>query len=86
MNVRESPNFPPIILSFLWETIREIRIFFSVIFFRKRNSKTLYIMVEIDERDGLARQNKDVLNLDTLAADTPEVISRQVLSAKILYV
>ena len=43
-------------------------------------------MVEIDERDGLARQNKDVLNLDTLAADTPEVISRQVLSAKILYV
>ena len=29
-------------------------------------------MVEIDERDGLARQNKDVLNLDTLATDTPD--------------
>ena len=35
-------------------------------------------MVEIDERDGLARQNKDTLDLTTLSAATPEVISRQV--------
>lgn len=34
-------------------------------------------MVEIDERDGLAKQNKDSLDLQTLSADTPEVISRQ---------
>ena len=36
-------------------------------------------MVEIDERDGLAKQNKDSLDLQTLSADTPEVISRQVI-------
>ena len=35
-------------------------------------------MVEIDT-DGLAKQNKDTVDLTTLAADTPEVISRQVL-------
>ena len=34
-------------------------------------------MVEIDT-DGLAKQNKDTVDLTTLAADTPEVISRQV--------
>ena len=34
-------------------------------------------MVEIDA-DGLAKQNKDTVDLTTLAADTPEVISRQV--------
>jgi len=33
-------------------------------------------MVEIDT-DGLAKQNKDTVDLTTLAADTPEVISRQ---------
>ena len=36
-------------------------------------------MVEIDT-DGLAKQNKDTVDLTTLAADTPEVISRQVFS------
>ena len=36
-------------------------------------------MVEIDT-DGLAKQNKDTVDLTTLAADTPEVISRQVLT------
>ena len=35
------------------------------------------VMVEIDT-DGLAKQNKDTVDLTTLAADTPEVISRQV--------
>lgn len=41
-------------------------------------------MVEIDA-DGLAKQNKDTVDLTTLAADTPEVISRQVrLSFKFL--
>jgi len=34
-------------------------------------------MVKIDERDGLAVQDKDNLDLENLAADTPEVISRQ---------
>jgi len=35
------------------------------------------LMVEIDERDGLARQDKDAVDLTTLSAATPEVISRQ---------
>ena len=39
-------------------------------------------MVKIDERDGLAVQDKDNLDLENLAADTPEVISRQVLNPK----
>jgi len=30
--------------------------------------------------DGLAKQDKDNLDLSTLAADTPEVISRQVFN------
>ena len=32
--------------------------------------------------DGLAKQDKDNLDLSSLAADTPEVISRQVSCAK----
>lgn len=32
--------------------------------------------------DGLAKQDKDNLDLSSLAADTPEVISRQVSPAK----
>ena len=34
-------------------------------------------MVVLDT-DGLAKQDKEALDLKTLAADTPEVISRQV--------
>lgn len=37
-------------------------------------------MVQLDEVDGLAKQDKDNINLGALTADTPEVISRQVLS------
>ena len=33
--------------------------------------------------DGLAKQDKDNLDLSSLAADTPEVISRQVKSYRI---
>ena len=35
-------------------------------------------MVVLDT-DGLAKQDKEALDLKTLAADTPEVISRQVI-------
>jgi len=33
--------------------------------------------------DGLAKQDKDNLDLSILAADTPEVISRQVLNTRV---
>ena len=43
-------------------------------------------MVVLDT-DGLAKQDKEALDLKTLAADTPEVISRQVIIIyKLFYV
>ena len=35
-------------------------------------------MVQLDEFDGLAKQDKDNIKLEDLTADYPEVISRQV--------
>ena len=43
-----------------------------------QSDKEREIMVVLDT-DGLAKQDKEALDLKTLAADTPEVISRQVI-------
>ena len=62
------------------ETREKIEKKLKIVIFRERER----VMVEIDA-DGLAKQNKDTVDLTTLAADTPEVISRQVrLSFKFL--
>ena len=42
-------------------------------------------MVVLDT-DGLAKQDKEALDLKTLAADTPEVISRQVIFITNLFI
>ena len=42
-------------------------------------------MVVLDT-DGLAKQDKEALDLKTLAADTPEVISRQVIFINNLFI
>jgi len=38
------------------------------------------------DTDGLAKQDKEALDLKTLAADTPEVISRQVIFINNLFI
>ena len=38
------------------------------------------------DTDGLAKQDKEALDLKTLAADTPEVISRQVIFITNLFI
>ena len=42
------------------------------------------VNIPLDETDGLAKQDKDNINLEELTAATPEVISRQVCRLVIL--
>ena len=49
-----------------------------------RKSEKDMVNIPLDETDGLAKQDKDNINLEELTAATPEVISRQVCRLVIL--
>ena len=51
-----------------------------------RKSEKDMVNIPLDETDGLAKQDKDNINLEELTAATPEVISRQVCRLVILWI